>query len=172
MPADDDDFCSLPDEDELTHCSICDKWINLEVEGNGDASFLCQEHEHVLTVALERCGLRCQYPDCDKNEDGEAEQCNHWRYHKGPCLCLEHMDSGKCACTRGCTQQSDHTEFCDQRGQCIGYDCGCVGGVLMPADGTGMHCHMCADSFQLEGHMNLTGAKLHDCDDFMLEPDD
>ena len=34
----------------------------------------------------------------------------------------------------------------------------------------GIYCHLCADSFQLEAHTNLTEAKFYDCDDFVLEP--
>ena len=40
----------------------------------------------------------------------------------------------------------------------------------MPSGPTGIYCHMCADSFELEGHINLTEAKFYDCDDFILEP--
>ena len=40
----------------------------------------------------------------------------------------------------------------------------------MPGEPAGVHCHMCADSFQFEGHMNLTEARFYDCDDYILEP--
>ena len=42
----------------------------------------------------------------------------------------------------------------------------------MPGEPIGVHCHMCADSFQLEGHINLTEARFYDCDDYILEPHD
>merc|ERR1712107_861685 len=51
--------------------------------------------------------------------------------------------------------------------------CGCVGGFSVepgePKD-EGVYCHLCADSFELEGHINLTEAKFYDCDEFILEP--
>ena len=40
----------------------------------------------------------------------------------------------------------------------------------MPSGPTGIYCHLCADSFELEGHINLTEAKFYDCDEFILEP--
>ena len=40
----------------------------------------------------------------------------------------------------------------------------------MPGEPTGVHCHVCADGFQLEGHINLTESRFYDCDDFILEP--
>ena len=40
----------------------------------------------------------------------------------------------------------------------------------MPGEPGGVVCHVCADSFQLEGHVNLTEAKFYDCDDYILEP--
>ena len=40
----------------------------------------------------------------------------------------------------------------------------------MPGEPNGIHCHMCADSAQLEGHISLTESKINDCDDYILEP--
>merc|ERR1711953_904038 len=97
----------------------------------------------------------CDHPECD----GES-QCNHWSRHRGKCLCERHINCYQCTCTCGCPgTDGDHDDFCDQCGQCIGYGCGCVGGFLVqpgePKD-EGVYCHLCADSFQLEGHINLT----------------
>ena len=148
----DDDFMSVEDDDRV-YCHICEMWVN------GDL-----DHEHVFLNTNEQCGLTCVFLDCEA-------QCIHARYHRGPCVCEDHGHTNQCACTCGCPGvEDDKYEFCDQCGQCIGYSCGCIGGYLVPSGPTGIYCHLCADSFELEGHINLTEAKFYDCDEFILEP--